>query len=67
MRYIKTTFTFYMHMTGGETFTRAQEVSFLLNVLFPLGTTMLQLYSTGIGPRLNRRWDHSRMGISKIN
>ena len=27
---------------------------------------MLRLYSSGVGRRLNRRWEHSRMGIYQI-
>ena len=57
-----------MHMASGETFTRAQEVT---KCFVSVGNRRcfdrFRPISTGIGPRLNRRWEHSRMGISEIN
>ena len=53
-----------MHMTGGETSTHAQEVT---EGFVSAGSERCYDYSSGIGRRLNRRWEHSRMGIYQIN
>ena len=54
-----------MHMTGGETFTRTKEVT---GCFVSVGKRQVStIMSTGTGPRFRRHWEHSRMGISKIN